>query len=120
MGRNSPIQTDMRGTRLQFLWTPCNTRPLEPGADNWDGGQIVAVKVLAPPAGCSRDVVLNRFQQEFRVASALDHPHLVRAIDFGVEGEVPFLVMEFVDGPTLTDLIDRHGPLLEAEAIRVA
>lgn len=81
--------------------------------------QVVAIKVLALPAGSSRDILLGRFRQEFRVASALEHPHIVRALDFGLEDEVPYLVMEFVDGPTLTDLIDRRGRLTEEEAIRL-
>jgi serine/threonine protein kinase len=82
-------------------------------------GEIVAVKVLAIQARSDKEVLLKRFEQEFRVARALDHPHLVRALDFGVEGDSPYLVLEFVDGGTLTDRIEANGPLAESEAIRL-
>jgi eukaryotic-like serine/threonine-protein kinase len=81
-------------------------------------GEIVAVKIV-PANLASNQVLLKRFEQEFRAARSLDHPNLVKAIEFGAEGKTPFLVMEFVDGETLGQRIDRVGKLPENEAIDV-
>ncbi|HZZ79676.1 MAG TPA: serine/threonine-protein kinase, partial [Gemmataceae bacterium] len=78
----------------------------------------VAVKVLS--SNLVRDkVLLNRFEQEFRLASKLSHPHIVQALEFGWDGKVPYYVMEFVDGEDLWTRIERQGRLPEAEAIDI-
>jgi serine/threonine protein kinase len=81
-------------------------------------GQIVAVKIV-PKHLLSNQVFLKRFEQEYTAARALDHPNIVRALDFGREGETPFLVMEFVDGESLGARIEREGSIAEDEAIRI-
>src|SRR5262249_49169318 len=48
-------------------------------------GQIVAVKIM-PPHMANNPVLLKRFEQEFRAASRLDHPNVVRALDYGDSG----------------------------------
>jgi serine/threonine protein kinase len=48
-------------------------------------GQIVAVKIM-PPHMAANPVLLKRFEQEFRAASKLDHPNIVRALDYGDTG----------------------------------
>src|SRR4051794_14064163 len=63
-------------------------------------GQIVAVKVMASNVA-TNPTLLNRFEQEFRAASILDHPNIVRALDYGDAGNLPYLVMEFVEGESL-------------------
>src|SRR5271165_4662057 len=63
-------------------------------------GQIVALKVM-PSHMAGNTVLLKRFEQEFRAASRLDHPHVVRALDYGDSGNTPYLVMEFVEGESL-------------------
>jgi eukaryotic-like serine/threonine-protein kinase len=83
-----------------------------------DTGQIVAIKIV-PATTASNPVLLKRFEQEFRAASTLDHPHIVRAIDYGESDNSPFLVMEFVDGDSLGKRIERNGAIPEAEAIRL-
>src|SRR5262249_34275377 len=55
--------------------------------------------------------VLERFRREAQAVAALDHPNIVRAYDFRQEGSLHFLVMEFVEGASLQDLLDRKGPL---------
>jgi serine/threonine protein kinase len=80
-------------------------------------GDLVAVKVAGPEV-TRNPVLLKRFEQEFTVTRGLDHPHWVRALQFGNEGEVPYIVLEFVDGPSLGDRIEREGRLPEAEAVR--
>src|SRR4029077_3450562 len=71
-------------------------------------GCVVAVKMVWPDA-VGNPVLLKRFEQEFTVASSLEHPSLVRALRFGREGGAPYIVMEFVDGPSLGDRIEKQG-----------
>jgi eukaryotic-like serine/threonine-protein kinase len=82
------------------------------------GGEVVAVKVV-PPHIASNPIYLKRFEQEYNAARALDHPNVVRALDFGREDDSPYLVMEFVEGESLGQRLDREHRLSEAEAIRI-
>jgi serine/threonine protein kinase len=83
-----------------------------------ESGQIVAIKVL--PASTGRNPVLvERFKQEFNAASKLDHPNVVKAIEYCGTGPTPFLVMEFVDGESLGQRIERDGAIPEEAAIRI-
>lgn len=82
------------------------------------GGQLVAVKVV-PPHLASNPVFLKRFEKEYTAAKALDHPNIVRALGFGTEGSSPYLVMEFVDGESLGQRLERVGRLSEQEAVRI-
>src|SRR6266446_5072477 len=81
-------------------------------------GQVVAIKVM-PAHMASNPVLLKRFEQEFRAASRLDHPNVVRALDYGDSGASPYLVMEFVEGESLGKKLERDGKLPEDEAIRL-
>ncbi len=81
-------------------------------------GEIVAVKIM-PSHMATNPVLLKRFEQEFRAASRLDHPNIVRAIDYGESGDTPYLVMEFVEGESLGQRIERDGAIAEPEAIRI-
>src|SRR5262245_47897693 len=81
-------------------------------------GAVVAIKIVTQ-AVASDPTLLRRFERESRVARSLDHPHIVRGLDFGVHQSTPYLVMEFVDGESLGDRIERQGRLPEAEAVRV-
>jgi serine/threonine protein kinase len=85
---------------------------------NRDTGEIVAVKIMAPHVANNK-VLLKRFEQEFRAASRLDHPNIVRALDYGEANSAPYLVMEFVEGESLGARIERDGRLPEDEAIRL-
>jgi serine/threonine protein kinase len=87
------------------------------GRDNRTG-QIVAIKVV-PKHLLANQVFIKRFEQEYTAARTLDHPNIVRALDFGREGDTPFMVMEFVDGESLGARIEREGALAEDEAIRI-
>lgn len=81
-------------------------------------GDIVAIKVISP--GPARNpVLLQRFEREFQAAKVLDHPNVVRAIEYCSNGPHPFLVMEFVDGESIGQRIERGGPIPEADAIRL-
>ena len=52
-----------------------------------------------------------RFYREARAVAALDHPNIVRAYDIDVAEKMHFLVMEYVDGASVQDLVARHGPM---------
>ena len=80
-------------------------------------GETVALKLLT--AGAARDPVLRRrFEQEFEAVQLIDHPNVVRALEFAAHGTpAPYLVMELVDGESLADIIEREGPLPEARAV---
>jgi serine/threonine protein kinase len=75
----------------------------------------VAIKVL-PPDRASNEFTRQRFLREARAAGQLDHPNLVRAYDVDEDRGVYFLVMEYVDGVSLYELITRVGPLAPERA----
>ena len=69
-----------------------------------------AVKVL--PISQSNDpAALQRFYREARAVAALDHPNIVRAYDIDQEDNLHFLVMEYVDGSSLQEIVQRGGRL---------
>jgi serine/threonine protein kinase len=70
----------------------------------------VAVKVLENASD------LPRFQREQKVMSGVRHPHVVRLLARGVHRHWPYLVMEFMDGGSVRDLLDARGRLSSEEA----
>ena len=81
-------------------------------------GDVVAVKVIA--SGPARNpILLQRFEREFLAAKVLDHPNVVKALEYCGTGPQPFLVMEFVDGESIGQRIERAGAIPEAEAVRL-
>ena len=64
------------------------------------------------------DQLIRRFQNEARAASSLSHPNLVKVIDFGLlEGQQPYLVMDLVEGVSLSEYLKKHGSLTVDEAV---
>ena len=77
----------------------------------------VAIKVLH--AHLADDAsLLARFRAEARAAAGLLHPHIVNVFDQGV-ADLPYIVMEFVDGPSLREVLLSRGRLTPAEALSV-
>lgn len=72
-------------------------------------GRHCAIKVL--PLDKSDDVARECFLREIRLQASLDCPYLVRAFDAGREGNVHFLVTEYVPGTDLRRLVKQNGPL---------
>ncbi len=72
-------------------------------------GRFVAIKVLHQDAAGIPEW-RRRFEREAKALSALAHPNVVPVTDFGIDGGVPFLVMELLQGKTLQELI-KEGPL---------
>ncbi len=87
-------------------------------AKNRTTGEIVAVKVIAP-ATSKNPVLLQRFEREFLAAKVLDHPNVVKALDYSGAMPHPFLVMEFVDGLSIGQVIEKKGRYAETEAVRL-
>ncbi len=82
----------------------------------------VAIKIIKPQWLRSSEAVA-RFRREMQTAAKLVHPHVVTAFDAEQAGDVHFLVMEFVDGMNLAELISQRGPLpveMACECIRQA
>jgi serine/threonine protein kinase len=76
----------------------------------------VALKILH--ATVARDPQTHaRFLQEARAASALDHPNVVKSLDFGEHDGAPFLVMDFLEGESFAALLAREGPLSPVRAL---
>jgi serine/threonine protein kinase len=70
----------------------------------------VALKVL-PQAQAQDPGAVERFYREARAVATLDHPNIVRAHDIDRDGKLHFLVMEYVDGSSLQDIVRKKGPL---------
>jgi hypothetical protein len=79
--------------------------------------RLVAIKVLQQSAAASPEW-RRRFEREARVLSGLAHPNVVTVTDFGIDGEVSYLVMELLQGKTLAELIN-EGPLAPARALDI-
>ncbi|MCC7541187.1 MAG: protein kinase [Deltaproteobacteria bacterium] len=73
-------------------------------------GRKLALKTLHPELARSADVVA-RFQREARAAAAVGSPHIVDVVDLGTADGSPFIVMEFLDGGSLRDLLEEQGQL---------
>jgi serine/threonine-protein kinase len=79
----------------------------------------VAIKILHPELADNRDAV-RRFKREARVSTALDHPNVVRVFLFGQlpDGSL-YIVMEFLRGRSLLELIQRDGALPVHRALHI-
>ncbi len=70
----------------------------------------VALKLLHPHLASDPDTV-ERFRREAVAAARLTHPNAVAIYDTGQERDVVYLVMEYVDGPSLRDVLQHSGPM---------
>jgi serine/threonine protein kinase len=75
----------------------------------------VAVKFL-PENKATDPGLLKRFLREARSVAALNHPNIIRTNDFGITGNVHYLVMEYIEGTDLEKLVRAEGPLPHAQA----
>jgi serine/threonine-protein kinase len=81
--------------------------------------RTVAVKVL--PAEHAEDrTLVERFVREARAAARLSHPNIVAVYDTGQEANVRYIVMEYVPGSSLAELLRERGPLEVPEAVDIA
>ncbi len=82
-------------------------------------GAAVAIKTLQPAAFHSPKA-RERFQREAGLANKLQHPGIAQILDFGVDHETPFLVMELIEGIELAEVIEKDAPLPPARAVDIA
>jgi len=69
--------------------------------------RLVALKVLHPHIADDPDFIA-RFRREAQAVAQLRHPHIVQVFDFDAEGDLHYMVMEYVEGPTLKEVLDEH------------
>ncbi|MFW5829672.1 MAG: serine/threonine protein kinase, partial [Planctomycetota bacterium] len=88
-------------------------------ADDVHGGTRVALKVINT-RHVDDDEFINRFQREAKLVTQLDHPHIGRALSIGeVAGEL-YIALEYINGPSLADLLKSYGPMSETYLLRRA
>ena len=78
--------------------------------------RVVALKVMSPAAVKSPDAV-KRFHREVQTAAKLTHPNIVTAFDADEAKGTHFLVMEYVEGDDLSQLVKKHGPMSVEQTI---
>ena len=78
----------------------------------------VAIKVMSAEAR-NDPAFVERFRQEARMQGALNHPNVAQLFDYFVHDGAPVAVMEFVDGESFEQLIQRRGPIPAHEAIPI-
>ncbi|HHU49755.1 MAG: Stk1 family PASTA domain-containing Ser/Thr kinase [Caldicoprobacterales bacterium] len=81
--------------------------------------RYVAVKILRPDLVDNEEFV-SRFKRESQAVASLSHPNIVNMYDVGQEGDIYYIVMEYVDGMTLKEYIRKEGRLSSEEAVRIA
>ncbi len=81
--------------------------------------RFVAIKILRDELTSDPDFVA-KFKQESLSAASLTHPNIVNIYDTGIEGDIYYIVMEYVKGETLKKYISRKGKLSEQEAIKIS
>jgi serine/threonine-protein kinase len=86
-----------------------------------DHAERVAIKVLPPRKALEEESVLQRFRREMDLSRRCCHPNLARTLSVGTEGDVHFMVMEYIPGRSLYELVksERAGPLRVPDAARL-
>ncbi|MBD2846155.1 Stk1 family PASTA domain-containing Ser/Thr kinase [Paenibacillus sp. IB182496] len=82
-------------------------------------GRNVAVKVLRQQF-VDDDEFVRRFRREAQAAASLSHPNVVSVYDVGQEGDTHYIVMEYVEGSNLNEIILERAPLRVEEAVHIA
>lgn len=82
-------------------------------------GREVAVKVLSERFSRDRSFV-ERFRREAQSAANLNHPNIVSLFDYGADDGTYFIVMEFIEGKALSDIIAEEGALMPERAAEIA
>lgn len=82
-------------------------------------GRHVAVKVLRSQYVHDEEFI-QRFRREAQAAASLSHPNVVSIYDVGQEEDIHYIVMEYVDGHNLNEVIQEKAPLQTEEAVRIA
>ncbi|WP_068616778.1 Stk1 family PASTA domain-containing Ser/Thr kinase [Paenibacillus tuaregi] len=82
-------------------------------------GRNVAIKVLRQQFVHDEEFI-RRFRREAQSAASLSHPNVVSIYDVGQEDEIHYIVMEYIEGQNLNEIIKERAPLQVDEAVRIA
>lgn len=80
--------------------------------------RTVAIKVLSPHYTSDEDFV-RKFRREAQAAASLSNPNIVGIFDVGQDGDIYYIVMEFIEGRTLKQVITENGPLPVGTALQI-
>jgi serine/threonine protein kinase len=80
-------------------------------------GRKIVIKLLSPEL--TADVNRGRFRREIQVAAQLQHPHIVTLLSAGEHGDLVYYTMPFIAGESLKHLVERNGPMLVPDVVRV-
>lgn len=78
-----------------------------------------AIKIISPEVVKMDETLLLRFHQEAVLAASIRHPNVVTVTDYGIENNMPYLVMEYIDGISLTDYLGIEKRLSPERAYEV-
>ena len=93
---------------MASVWLALNTRV----------DREVAIKLIRPEV-LKNDDLVARFRSEAKAAGRIDHPNVCSILDFGIGPVGPYIVMEYLRGHTLSQMIKRSGPLDVSTAARL-
>jgi len=79
-------------------------------ARDTESGEIVALKLLRDAYAEDPDYV-RRFEREAELAQRIDSIHVLRVLDYGFRDQVPYLALEYIDGPSLHDALTATAPI---------
>lgn len=83
-----------------------------------DTGDIVAVKVMSQQLGEDPNLTI-RFEREAKVAAQIDHPNVAKVLEYGSAQDVRYIVMEYIDGPSVGDILKMQRKLPGKQCLRV-
>jgi len=81
--------------------------------------RLVAVKILREQYANDKEFI-DRFHREAQAAASLSHPNVVNVYDVGQTGKAPFIVMEYVEGKNLSEIIQENGRLAPELVVRIS
>ncbi|MDS0525115.1 Stk1 family PASTA domain-containing Ser/Thr kinase [Clostridium sp. SHJSY1] len=81
--------------------------------------RFVTIKVLKKDVNNSKDFI-TRFKREANSVASLSHPNIVNIHDVGYEDDIHFLVMEYIDGKSLSEIINENNTLSPGKAVDIA
>ena len=92
--------------------------------EGWDPiiARRVAIKTVRLPDthdDPETEEALARFRREAQAAGRLTHPNIVGVFDYGETGDIAYIVMEYVDGPSVKSLVDKQERFAIADTMRI-
>lgn len=81
--------------------------------------RVVTIKVLREQFMADEDFI-HRFRREAQSAASLSHPNIVSIYDVGKDGDTEYIVMEYVEGRNLKEIIRDYAPLSTEQSINLA